>query len=59
MKLKAKSATDGKLFAAILAPSTSYGSSDNWDAIVLLDSDLWREAEQFKKDAPKRAAKDF
>ena len=59
MKLKAKSAMNSKLLATILAPSTSYGSSDNWDAIVLLDADLWREAEQFKKDAPKRAAKDF
>ncbi len=59
MKLKAKSATTGKLFATILAANISSGSSDNWDAIVLLDADLWREAEQFKKDAPKRAAKDF
>ncbi len=59
MKLKAKSATNGKLFTAILAPSTSYGSPDTWDTIVFLEADLSREAEEFKKDAPKRAAKDF
>src|SRR5213075_3477464 len=55
-KLKAKSATSGKLFAAILASGASYGSLDNWDSIVLLDADLWGEAERFKRDAPKRAA---
>ena len=59
MKLKAKSAGNDKLSAAILAPATSDGSEENWDAIVLLDVALWKEADQFKKDAPKRAAKDF
>jgi hypothetical protein len=47
------------LYATILAPSTPFGNSSVWDAIVLLGVDLWREAEQFKNDAPKRAAKDF
>ena len=59
VKLKAKSGIKGKVFATALRASTAYGSADNWDTIVLLDSDLWREAEQFKKDAPKRAARDF
>ena len=59
MKLKAKSVMHGKLFATILAPSISYGSSDNWDAIVLFDYELWQQTNKFKKDAPKRAAKDF
>ena len=59
MKLKAKSAGDGKLSATILAPEVTDGGADGWDSIVLLDMALSREAEQFKDDAPKRAAKDF
>ena len=59
MKLKAKSAGSDKLVATILAPDVSYGSGDGWDAVILLDVGLWKEAEQFKNDAPKRAAKDF
>ena len=49
-KLKAKSATKGKIFAVILASQTYPGKRDDWDFIVLYDVDLWREAEQFKKD---------
>jgi hypothetical protein len=59
MKLKAKSSANDKLFAAILAPDMGEESEGNWDAIVLLDASLWKDADQFKKDAPKRAAKDF
>lgn len=59
MKLKGKSAISGKVFAIIFVPRTSFGYSDSWDAIVLLETAAWRESEQFKKDAPKRAAKDF
>ena len=59
MKLKAKSAGSDKLVVTILAPDVSYGSGDGWDAVILLDVGLWKGAEQFKKGAPKRAAKDF
>ena len=59
MKLKGKSAGDVKLSATILAPEVADGGGDGWDSIVLLDVALSREAEQFKADAPKRAAKDF
>jgi hypothetical protein len=58
-KLKAKSSGNDKFFATILAPLLADGNGDSWDAIVLLDVGLWNEAEQFKKDAPKRAAKDL
>ena len=59
-KLKGKSSRQGKLFGAILAPKiANAGREAAWDSIVLFDVDLQREAEQFKKDAPKRAAKDF
>lgn len=59
MKLKGKSAGGGKLSATILAPEVADGGGDGWDSIVLLDVALSRAAEQFKDDAPKRAAKDF
>jgi hypothetical protein len=58
-KWRAKSATKGKLFGAILAPETYLSREEDWSFIMLYDLDLWREVEQFKKDAPKRAAKDF
>jgi hypothetical protein len=58
-KLKAKAATKDKIFGAILAPQNYLGKEDEWDFIVLYDTDIWRDAEQFKKDAPKRAARDF
>src|SRR6266511_1247986 len=58
-KLKGKSSDNGKLYATILAPSTSSADQRNWDVIVLLDVGLWHEAEKFKLDAPKRAAKEF
>ena len=59
MKLKTKASDNGKLFATILASSVSYGNDESWNAIVLLDVSVWSEVEQFKQDAPKRAAKDF
>jgi hypothetical protein len=59
VKLKAMSCGNDKLFAVILAPQATDESGDAWDTIVLLDAALWKEAEQFKQDAPKRAAKDF
>lgn len=58
-KLKAKSATDGNLFGAILGPDAAYAGNDGWDSIVLFDSTIWNDASQFKKNAPQRAAKDF
>jgi hypothetical protein len=59
MKLKAKSSGNDRLLAAILSPDMADGSEGNWDSIVLMDVQLWKEADQFKNDAPKRAAKDF
>ena len=58
-RLKAKAATKDKTFATILAPQVNLEGENEWNLIVLYDVALWREAEQFKKDAPKRAAKDF
>lgn len=57
-KLTAKSGGNEKLYGTILAPGGSYGGEE-WDAIVMLELAVQREAEQFKQDAPKRAAKDL
>jgi len=57
-KLTAKGGGNDKLYAVILAPGGSDGGED-WDSIVMLDLALQKEAEQFKEDAPKRAAKDL
>jgi hypothetical protein len=46
------------VYGTILAPDGSYGG-EKWETIVLLDGILQREAEQFKLDAPRRAAKDL
>ena len=59
MKLRAKSGGDSRFSATILAPEVSGGDDNGWDSIVLLDVGLSDKAEQFKNDAPKRAAKDF
>ena len=57
-KLTAKCGGGEKLYGTILAPGGAYGG-EAWDAIVLLDPVVWREAEQYKQDGPKRAAKDL
>ena len=59
VKLRAKSGGDSKLSATILAPEGSDGDNASWDSMVLMDVGLWNKAEQFKNDAPARAAKDF
>lgn len=58
VKLCAKSGGDSGLSATILGPEGSVDSG-SWNSIVLMDVGLWNEAEQFKNDAPARAAKDF
>ena len=57
-KLTAKSGGAEKLYGTIVAPGGAYGG-EAWDAIVLLDTVLWSEVDQYKQDAPKRAAKDL
>jgi hypothetical protein len=58
LKLTAKSGGSDQFFGAILAPGGGY-NGEEWDSIVLLNLDTQRAAEQFKRDAPKRAAKDL
>jgi hypothetical protein len=57
-KLTAKSGGSENIYGTIVAPGGS-DRGEAWDAIVLIDTALWREAEQYKQDAPKRAAKDL
>jgi hypothetical protein len=58
LKLTAKSGGSDQFFATILAPGGAY-NGEKWDYIILLNLDIQRAAEQFKLDAPKRAAKDL
>ena len=58
LKLTAKSGGSAQFFATILAPGGAH-NGENWDYIILLNLDIQRAAEQFKLDAPKRAAKDL
>lgn len=58
IRLQAESGGDERISASILCPETPTGDSQ-WDTIVVFDSGIRREAEQYKQDAPKRAAKDF
>jgi hypothetical protein len=57
-KLTAKSGGGIGFYGTILAPGDAYGGEE-WETIILLDLVVQREAEQFKLDAPKRAAKDL
>ena len=57
-KLTGRSAGDSKFYMTILAPGGAYGGEE-WDAIVLMDYSIFQEAEQFKQDSAKEAAKDF
>ena len=58
LKLAAKSGGSERCYGTILAPAAAYGGEE-WETIVLLDPTTQRAAEQFKLDAPKRAAKDL
>ena len=57
-KLTGRSAGDNKFNMTILAPGGAYGGEE-WDAVVLMDSSIVQEAEQFKQDSAKEAAKEF
>ena len=57
-KLTAKGWGNDNVYGVILAPGGSNGGED-WDSIVMIEIAIQREAEQFKLDAPKRAAKDL
>jgi len=57
-RLLAKSGGSERCYGTILAPGGSYGCEE-WETIVLLDLATQQAAEQFKLDAPKRAAKDL
>lgn len=54
MKLSAKSGGSDEFYGTILAPG-----GEDWETIALLNLATQRTAEQFKNDAPKRAAKDL
>jgi hypothetical protein len=58
LKLTAKSGGNDQFYGTILAPGSAY-NGEEWDYIVLLNVATQRAAEQFKLDAPKRAAKDL
>jgi hypothetical protein len=58
LKLTAKSGGSDQFYGTILAPGGAY-NGEEWDYIVLLNVATQRAAEQFKLDAPKRAAKDL
>jgi len=53
-----RSRRDSKLSAVILSPQGVGEIDGGWDSIVLFDVNLGNQAEQFKNDGPKRAAKD-
>ena len=57
-KLTGKSAGDNKFYVTILAPGGAYGGEE-WDSIVLMDNSIVQEAEQYKLDRAKEAAKEF
>lgn len=55
-QLIAKDATSDTLCATILARRDASGKLLLWDTIVLMDTSIWRDADQFKQAAPKRVA---
>ena len=57
-KLTAKSGGSAPFYCTILASGGSYGG-EAWDLIVLLDSSIQQQAEEFKNDRAKGAARDF